>query len=315
VWISERYATKEPAVLCGAVSQLTKRVGICGTMYATVRNPVVTASVCNLMQALSADRFRLLLARGVAWHLATIGSPPITFARLADFISLMQRLWKGETVNYQGILGTFPALQLTDRYPGSPPPIVLTAIGPKALDFAGAHCDGVLLHPFISADGVRNSAKRVRESAQRAGRDPGAVRIYHNIIVAPDLPHEEEEAVVGGRAITYFQVPGYGEMIAQINGWDASPLQRMRSHPQIAALGGGLADQAFTRMQLVDVSRTLPKFWYEQGAAVGSAAKCAATLCEFLEAGADEIVLHGSGPKQMGPLTAELRKRLAARAA
>ncbi len=89
----------------------------------------------------------------------------------------------------------------------------------------------------------------------------------------------------------------------------------MRAHPQIAALGGSLADQAFTRMQLVEVSRTLPKFWYEQGAAVGSAAECAATLCEFLDAGADEIVLHGSAPKQMGPLAAELRKRLAARAA
>jgi probable F420-dependent oxidoreductase len=227
----------------------------------------------------------------------------------------MHRLWAGETVNYQGILGSFPAMQLTDRYVGPPPPIVLTAIGPKALKFAGEHCDGVLLHPFISANGVRNSAKRVREAAERAGRDPGAVRIYHNIIVAPDLAHEEEEAVVGGRAITYFQVPGYGEMIAEVNGWDASPLQRMRAHPQIAALGGKLADQAFTRMQLIDVSRTLPKFWYEQGAAIGTAAQCAATLCEFLDAGADELVLHGSAPRQMGPLTVELRKRLAARAA
>src|SRR5271169_163720 len=171
VWISERYATKEPAVLSGAVSQLTHRAGICGTMYATVRNPVVTASVCNLMQALSQDRFRLLAARGVAQHLATIGSPPITFARLADFIALMRRLWAGETVNYQGILGNFPAMQLTDRYAGPPPPIVLTAIGPKALAFAGEHCDGVLLHPFISAAGVRSSAKLVRESAERAGRD------------------------------------------------------------------------------------------------------------------------------------------------
>src|SRR5271156_3533867 len=65
VGISQRYANKETAVLSGS-------------MYVTVRNPVVTASVCNLMQALSNDRFRLLLARGVAWHLAPLGSPPIT---------------------------------------------------------------------------------------------------------------------------------------------------------------------------------------------------------------------------------------------
>jgi 5,10-methylenetetrahydromethanopterin reductase len=314
VWISERYATKEPAVLSGAVSQLTNKVRIGGTMYVTLRHPVVTASVANLMQALSGNRFRLLLARGVASHLATIGSPPITFQRLADFISITRRLWAGETVNYEGILGKFPAMELTDRDRGPPPPIAFTAIGPKSLAFAGEHCDGVLLHPFLTTEGVRRSAKIVHDAAEKAGRDPKSVRIYHNIIVAPDLPKEEEEAVVGGRAITYFQVPEYGEMLCQVNGWDTAPLTTMRNHPQFARLGGKLADQAFTRVQLVEVSRSLPHWWYEQGAAIGTAANCAKTLCEFLDAGADELVLHGSAPAQMGPLTTELRKVLATRA-
>jgi 5,10-methylenetetrahydromethanopterin reductase len=311
VWISERYATKEPAVLSGAVSQLTKRARITATMYVTLRNPVVTASVCNLMQALSGNRFTLLLARGVAWHLATLGSPPITFARLADFISIQRRLWQGQTVCYEGILGNFPALQLVDFHEGPPPPIVLTAIGPKALAFAGEHCDGVLLHPFLTTAGVAKSAKIVRDAAELAGRDPKSVRIYHNIIVAPDLAKDEEEAVVGGRAITYLQVPEYGELITGINGWDPAPLARMRAHPKLANLGGKTADQAFTRMDLVDVSRTLPSFWYTEGAAMGTAAHCAVRLCEFLDAGADELVLHGSAPAQMGPLAIELRKCLA----
>jgi probable F420-dependent oxidoreductase len=311
VWISERYATKEPAVLSGAVSQLTDKVRIAATMYVTVRNPVVTASVCNLMQALSGNRFTLLLARGVAWHLATLGSPPVTFPRLADFMMIARRLWAGETVRYEGVLGRFPAMELTDYHEGPMPPIVLTAIGPKALAFAGEHCDGVLLHPFLTTAGVAKSVKIVREAAERAGRNPRAVRIYHNIIVAPDLPQDEEEAVVGGRAITYFQVPEYGELLASINGWDPAPLARMRAHPRLANLGGKPADQAFTRAELVDVSRSLPSFWYQEGAAIGTAAQCAARLCEFLDAGADEFVLHGSAPRQMGALTDELRKRLA----
>jgi len=310
VWISERYATKEPAVLSGAVSQLTSRVRIAATMYVTVRNPVVTASVCNLMQALTGNRFTLLLARGVAWHLATFGAPPITFERLADFIAMVRKLWRGETVKYDGVLGRFSAMELTDFHEGPLPPIVLTAIGPKALAFAGEHCDGVLLHPFLTAAGVAKSAGIVHAAAERAGRDPKSVRIYHNIIVAPDLAREEEEAVVGGRAITYFQVPGYGELITGINGWDPAPLARMRAHPRLANLGGKTADQAYTRMELVDVSRTLPASWYEEGAAMGSAAHCAQRLCEFLDAGADELVLHGSAPKQMGDLAVELRRRL-----
>jgi 5,10-methylenetetrahydromethanopterin reductase len=188
--------------------------------------------------------------------------------------------------------------------------MVLTAIGPKALAFGGEHCDGVLLHPFLTTRGVANSAKIVRDAAERAGRDPKSIRIYHNIIVAPDLPEEEEAAVVGGRAITYFQVPEYGELIVSMNGWDPAPLARMRAHPRLANLGGKTADQAFTRMELVDVSRSLPSFWYTEGAAVGTAVHCASRLCEFLDAGADELVLHGSAPQQMGALAAELGKRL-----
>src|SRR3546814_17271212 len=75
-------------------------------------------------------------------------------------------------------------------------PIIFPAIGPKSLEFAGEHCDGVLLHPFVSAQGVANSAKIVRDAAERAGRDPMSVRIYHNIIVAPDLPQEDRKSVV-----------------------------------------------------------------------------------------------------------------------
>jgi 5,10-methylenetetrahydromethanopterin reductase len=313
VWISERYASKEPAVLSGAVGQATSQVRITGTMYATMRHPIVTASVGNIMQALSGDRYRVMFARAVPSYLAMLGSPAITFVRLADYISIVRRLWAGETVNYEGILGKYPNLKLTDRYEGPPPPIIFTAIGPKALAFAGEHCDGVLLHPFVSPEGVANSTRIVREAAEKAGRDPMAVRIYHNIIVAPDLPKDEEEAVVGGRAVTYFELPGFGEMIVEINGWDPGVLEKLRAHPQIAALHGKPADQAFTRQELVEVSRILPQAWLDEGAAVGSAARCADQLMKFLDAGADEILLHGSAPKDMGPLTSELKRALAAR--
>ena len=78
VWISERYAVKEPAVLSGAVSQVTERVRIVGTMYATMRHPIVTASIGNLMQAMTGDRFRVMFARAVPSYLAELSAPNIT---------------------------------------------------------------------------------------------------------------------------------------------------------------------------------------------------------------------------------------------
>ena len=39
-------------------ARATKRIRINATMYATMRHPLVTASVANMMQAMSGDRFR-----------------------------------------------------------------------------------------------------------------------------------------------------------------------------------------------------------------------------------------------------------------
>ena len=313
VWISERFALKEPAVLAGAVSEATSKIRINGTFYATMRHPIVTASIANMMQAMSGDRFGVMFARAVPAYMKMLGAPAITMERLGDCISIMRRLWAGETVDYEGVLGKFPMLKLTDKHDGPSPPVIFTAIGPKSLEFAGTHCDGVLLHPFVSPQGVRNSTRIVREAAERAGRDPMAVRIYHNVIVAPDLPKDEEDAVVRGRAITYFELPGFGDLIVEINGWDKSVLEAVRAHPKIAALNGKPADQAYTRHELVDVGQLLPQHWIDEGAAVGTAARCADRLMAYLDAGADEILLHGSSPKDMGPLTAELRRALAAK--
>lgn len=315
VWISERFALKEPAVLAGAVSEATSKIRINATMYATMRHPIVTASTANMMQAMSGDRFSLMFARAVPAYMKMLGAQAITIERLTDVISIIRRLWDGETVNYEGILGTFPMLKLTDRHVGPKPPIIFTAMGPKSLEFAGTHCDGVLLHPFISPAGVAKSTKIVRDAAEKVGRDPMSVRIYHNIIVAPDLPKDEEEAVVGGRAITYFELPGFGDIIVDINGWDKSVLDTIRAHPKIASLNGKPADQAYTRAELVDVAKLIPQQWLDEGAAVGTAAQCADQLMAYLDAGADEILLHGSSPKDMGPLTQELKRALVARGA
>jgi probable F420-dependent oxidoreductase len=306
VWISERYAVKEPAVLSGAISQITSKIDIAGTMFATMRNPIVTASVANTMQAISNNRFRLLLAKGVPSHLNDMGSPAITFQRLADFIPMLRSLWAGETVHYEGILGRFPELILTDRYEGAPPPIIMTAIGEKSLAFAGQHCDGVLIHPFITTDGLKKSINIVNQAAEQAGRDPDSVKIYQIVIVAPGLQQDDKEAIVDGRAVTYFQIPQLGEMICEINGWDKNVLNQVRHHPLFSSLGDKLAEQKFTREQLVEVSRVIPQEWLSAGAAAGSLSCCAEKVCDFLDAGADEILLHGTTADKLKPITEKL---------
>src|SRR3546814_11453200 len=92
---------------------------------------------------------------------------------------------------------------------------MFTAVGPKALAFAGRHCDGVLLHPMLTTEAVRRSVAIVRQAAAESGRAPASIRIIANVVVAPDLQHDEEAAIIGGRAVTYLHSKPLGPVLAQ----------------------------------------------------------------------------------------------------
>jgi probable F420-dependent oxidoreductase len=196
-------------------------------------------------------------------------------------------------------------MRLSDLPDAPPPPLVLAAIGPKTLALAGAHFDGVLLHPFLTPDAVARSVAIVRASAVEAGRDPASVRVYATVVTASGLPPEEEAAVVGGRAVTYFQIPGFGEQLAAANGWDTAPLKLLREHPQVSGIKGA-ADFVRTRDQLTDAATVLPAQWLASAAAVGAPDKCVARFRHYFAAGADELVLHGSTPDQLPAVIAAL---------
>jgi len=308
IWLSERYATKEPAVIGGALAIACPELRIGGTFYAHMRHPIVTASIANTMQAYTGNRFTLVLARASPEFFDGFGVPTLTLARLGDTSRILRSLWNGEVVDYSGSVGTYRGLRLSDRYEGLPPPIVFTAIGPKALAFAGEHCDGVLLHPLLTVDAVARSAAACRKAAATAGKDPAHFRVVANVIVAPDLSAEKEAAVVGGRAVTYLQA-ALGDIIAQVNQWDSAPLARLRSYEKFASLDSGIASRHMTREQLVEASQLLPPEWLEHGVAAGSAAQCADRLCSYLQAGADEILLHGAAPSEMTALMSALRDK------
>ncbi|ALR20404.1 TIGR03857 family LLM class F420-dependent oxidoreductase [Sphingobium baderi] len=312
VWISERFALKEPAVLSGMVAASVPGLRIGGTMYAHMRHPVVTASVANLMQALTGDKFILVLARAVPAYFTGYDVPALTFERLRDYVALFRSLIAGERIDYEGPLGTFANLKLTDRHEGPPPPIMFTAVGPKALAFAGRHCDGVLLHPLLTTQAVARSAAIVRDAAREAGRDPAAVRVVANVVVAPDLPKDEEAAVIGGRAVTYLQSKAMGPLLAGVNGWDIGAVENLRSHPSIARFAGRSISEELMRNELVEASQAIPAEWLDQGTAAGTAVHVAGRLCEYLAAGADEILLHGSTPDRLGGLVPALSEMLPA---
>lgn len=299
IWISERWEGKEAGVLCGAISQVTRRIRIvAGLIHFAGRHPLVIAGVGATMQRLSEGRFLMGVGRSSPTRLQTQGFGPFGLDHIRDYAGIVRRLWSGERFSYQGVLGRFNDLELLQA-PPSAPPLILGAVGPKALALGGEVFDQVVLHPFLTPEGVRRSAATVREAAVSAGRDPASVRVVACVVTGPDfLTPAERAAAVEARAMTYFRSAVLGPAIARANGWDPAPLDTVAAAGLVGLEPRGADASAATR-RFTEAAALLPAAWIAEGAAVGSAEACAARLHAYRRAGADEILIHGTTPERL----------------
>ena len=306
VMISERPDYKEIAAVCGAVAAVTKEIFI-GTSATNLnkRHPTVTASIGSTLNSLSEGRFALGLAKGVAMGWKARGMQVITYEREREFIDLMRRLWRGETITgYKGALGDYPALSVAP-YLDEDIPILYVGFGPKSLEHAGRVYDGTHQHPIMSDRALSDAVGHVRRGEQAAGRQPGSVMNWSVYATACDVSEEVYLKYIIARLATYLQIPGYGDMLVEINGWDHEVLKAFRESDAVRSVGG-LIDSVATTQQIAAVEKLIPKDW--RPAAVGSARECAEAWVSQFEAGADGIIIHASTPEEFAPVLSEYEK-------
>lgn len=306
VMLSERADYKEISAICGACAAVTDSIYI-GTSATNLntRHPVVTASMCSTLNRLSEGRFALGLAKGAAMRWKAWGLPIPTYEREAEFIDLMRRLWRGESVrHHDGALGRYAHLSLAP-YVDEDIPILYVGFGPKSLEHAGRVYDGAHLHTFMSDRALGDAVAALRAGEAAAGRPAGTVKAWSVLATACDVPDEVYLKYIVARLATYLQIPGYGDMLAQINGWDPDVLHRFRTHKSVTSIGG-LIDSVATPTQLAEIDKLIPESW--RPAAVGDAAACARRWVDQFDAGADGIIIHASTPAEFEPVLREYEK-------
>ncbi len=306
IWISDRRDMKEGAVISGAMAQATSRIRL-GTAvtHVGVRHPLVTAATGAAMQGLSGGRFRMGFGRSIPDKFRQMGITPPTIEAMRDNADILRRLWAGDHVDYDGPLGSFSNLALGTHYEGEPPELLLAAGGVRMLTLAGASYDGVFLEPSITAETAARFARLARGAAAAAGRDPERLRVVAVVVVAADLTPEQEASILGGRLITYLQTPASGDRIAAINGWDPAVMTAIREHPLFDGHGYdyAYADTNFTLDELAQVaSDVVPEQYIRDVNATGNLQQVVTRLHEYLDAGVDELILHGSSPEQLAPV-------------
>jgi 5,10-methylenetetrahydromethanopterin reductase len=299
-WISERFDVKEAGVCIGAAGAVTERIFL-GTAATNIntRHPALTATLGATAARLTGGRFALGVARGVGIRSKMFGIGDVDQTKLRDFFLLMKRLWKGERVgDYAGPLGELPYVYLGD-WIDEDIPILYCGFGPKSLEFAGGVFDGVILHTFMSNEAVAGAVALVQRGAEKAGRDPLAVKVW-SVLATLHAPSDEQRLRgLVARMATYLQAPGYGELLVAANGWDAGVLHRFREDALVAEMRGGI-DTVATLEQLAHIEALIPEEWIP--AAVGTGEACRERIVEQFRAGAYGVILHASHPRELAPI-------------
>jgi probable F420-dependent oxidoreductase len=304
IMISERADYKEISALCGAVAAVTENIyiGTSGTNLNT-RHPVITASMGSTLNSLSEGRFALGLAKGVGlrWKAMNVDFP--TFEREAEFIAMMRKLWRGEReLGHQSVLGQYPALHLAD-YVSEDIPVLYVGFGPKSLQQAGRVYDGAHLHTFMSDQALSEAVAHFRAGEAETGRSGG--KLWSVFATACDVSEERYLKLIVARLATYLQIPGYGEALVNVNGWDMDTLQAFRNAPIIAGMTGAI-DSVASYTELAEIDKLIPQEW--RPAAVGDAKTCAQRWLDQINAGADGVIIHASTPEEFAPVLAEYKK-------
>ena len=146
----------------------------------TYRHPSVLAA-----QALTVDHAshgRLDLSLGAAWfdkehHELGIPFPPLAerYALLEDALEIVNRLFTGEVVSYDGQVVSLRDAQLRPVPVQQPrPPIWIGGSGPRrTLPLVARYAD--VWHAFGSPNSLREASERIDQLAAEAGRDPSDI--------------------------------------------------------------------------------------------------------------------------------------------
>ena len=181
-WKGESNST-DPLVLLSAIAARTSTLKLGTAIYHIYGRSAVTLGIQSAtLQDLSGGR--LLLGLGVAnktiaaWHSGVFDRP---LRRAREYIEIVKKTAAGERVEYEGeIYNTGKRFQLSWQ-PAHPHfPIYLAGLGPQMTKLVGKISDGVFIN-MGTPETIREIAKRVREGAAEAGRDPNSLEIIAKV--------------------------------------------------------------------------------------------------------------------------------------
>jgi len=200
-------AGREAFSTLAGFAMTTSRLAL-GTGVVTVpsRSPATTAMAAATVHEISVGRMILGIGTG---DTKAVGRMPDggVLELTRRYVQVVRRALSGEAVPPEDLFGV-GGFRLALSTHSDPPPVWLGALGDGMIRLAGEVADGVLLN-WCTPERVTRAARLVRETAERAGRDPAALTIA--VYVRACLGLEEPVAMKALREMTglYASFPNY----------------------------------------------------------------------------------------------------------
>jgi 5,10-methylenetetrahydromethanopterin reductase len=194
LWYAEEKFFRDPYVSLTHVLHHTSRIKVgVGVTDPYTRHPALTAMAMGTLAELAGERGVLGIGAGFSGLQALGMKQPKPVTALREAISLMRRLWAGETVTTEGEIISFYGGELNYK---SPPniPIHIATSGRQILRLAGEIADGVWFGDLASPRVIEPALAEVRRGAARAGRSLDGFPLISraNLILSDDAAAARE---------------------------------------------------------------------------------------------------------------------------
>ena len=274
-------------VTLALAAQKTSRIGLGpGVLVPSLRHPMVNATATRTLQLLAPGRLAVAFGTGFTGRVA-MGSPPLPWRYVADYVTAYRGLLRGETVEWEGARMRMMTPDVATARPPDLPPILLGATGPLGNRYATElDVDGIMVFGYppetvrdhswaamLTAGTVLGPGEDHTSPRVLAAAGPGWAINYH-------FPY-----AVGGAEVVR-QLPGGREFLAVVD----------RSEPR---------DRHFAVHEghLVTLNAADRAAWHAGGHAllsnvptVGTADEIARTAAELADLGVTELIYQPAGP-------------------
>jgi 5,10-methylenetetrahydromethanopterin reductase len=266
----------------------TTRLKVGTAVSVPLRVAMDVANTIAVLYAASGGRSVVSFGRGDGGF-AQIGRKPMTVAAFATYIAQVQSYLRKQDVDLDGFPSTMRAVYENDpSLDGPKPPVDISATGPRMIDLAARHADGITFAVGANIDRLRDCIKLARDALAAAGRDPGSLSIGCHIpaaVATGGVSVAEARDIIRGAVLRHTRFSAFdGRVLTGVSEQDREAVLRSFEITR---------DHARNMPKKADfsVASALPDDFVDRFAIVGDPQECADRFREVMNLGVDRILV------------------------